>query len=318
MSDTTLNFETADFLVVQDGEKVRFRCPFDLAGMGCAESLPNFISRKGGTEAAILYLTEVLRDETRRIMSKPIRRCPSSSTPTDEIIQLSPVAMSLPWWTFLSARSQIKEVLSGYKVGLRVDAATSSLLSQSVANEASYQRAKSSVVTPSSDVVSRLYGKGFARKLTKEQVRNIGKLVGLTAGATFSVPGAGKTTEALAIFSLRSEPTDRLLVIAPKNAFGAWDEQLQLCVPGSGDFVRLRGGWERIEWLLGQDPRFMLITYQQLPRVRDLIARDLAARRTFVFLDESHRIKSGKGAITADRGSSFRRKAFRQLQLRSS
>jgi SNF2 family DNA or RNA helicase len=150
------------------------------------------------------------------------------------------------------------------------------------------------------DVVSGLGSKGFTRKLTKEQVRNIGKLVGLTAGATFSVPGAGKTTEALAIFFLRSEPTDRLLVIAPKNAFGAWDEQLQLCLPGSDDFMRLRGGSERIEWLLGRDPRFMLITYQQLPRVRDLIAQHVAGRRTFVFLDESHRIKSGKGRVTAD------------------
>src|SRR5262249_13558443 len=45
---------------------------------------------------------------------------------------------------------------------------------------------------------------------------------------------------------------------------------------------------------------FMLITYQQLPRVRDMIAQHIAERRTFVFLDESHRIKSGRQGVTAD------------------
>jgi SNF2 family DNA or RNA helicase len=219
---------------------------------------------------------------------------------TDDVTQLSPVAMSLPWWTFLSARSQLREVLSGYQVSLRVDEPTATLLSQSVANEASYRDALSAEPLPEDEIVNRLTAVGFTRKLTREQVRNIGKLSRLAAGATFSVPGAGKTTEALAVFFLRSQPADHLLVIAPKNAFGAWDEQLQMCAPDSGSFSRLRGGWEKIEWLLAQDPRFMLITYQQLPRVRELIAQYIASRRTFVFLDESHRIKSGKGRVTAD------------------
>jgi len=73
-----------------------------------------------------------------------------------------------------------------------------------------------------------------------------------------------------------------------------------LCAPDAGEFTRLRGGWDRIETLLAGDPRFMLITYQQLPRVRELIAQHVADRRTFVFLDESHRIKSGRHGVTAD------------------
>jgi hypothetical protein len=213
---------------------------------------------------------------------------------------MSPEAMSLPWWTFLSARSQVREVLGGYKVSLNVDAATATFLKQSAANESTYRQAETASALPENEIVIRLAAKGFVRTLTKEQARNIGKLAGLGAGATFSVPGAGKTTEALAVYFLRAQPGDRLLVIAPKNAFGAWDEQIQICAPGSGAFVRLRGGYERIEWMLSQDPRFMLITYQQLPYVRELIAQHLAARRTFVFLDESHRIKSGKGKVTPD------------------
>jgi SNF2 family DNA or RNA helicase len=43
----------------------------------------------------------------------------------------------------------------------------------------------------------------------------------------------------------------------------------------------------------------MLITYQQLVRVSDIIAAHCARLQTFVFLDESHRIKSGAGKQTA-------------------
>ena len=208
--------------------------------------------------------------------------------------------MSLPWWTFLSARPQVKEVLSGYKVSLNVDDTTSSLLARSARNEASYLRAKATPAMLAGGISESLISKGFARTLTK-QLRNIARLAGLNAGATFSVPGAGKTTEGLALFFLRSEPGDRLLVIAPKNAFGTWDEQLEICVPRiTSGFVRLRGGRDRIEELLGRDPRLMLITYQQLPRVRDLIAQHIAEHRSFVFLDESHRIKSGKQRMTAE------------------
>jgi hypothetical protein len=51
----------------------------------------------------------------------------------------------------------------------------------------------------------------------------------------------------LAFFFLRSGDADKLLVVAPKNAFGAWDERIEICVPGSAWFTRLRGGRDRIE-----------------------------------------------------------------------
>src|SRR5690606_8142813 len=137
-----------------------------------------------------------------------------------------------------------------------------------------------------------------ARKLTQQQTRNVKLLGALPAGATFSVPGAGKTTEALATFACRALPGDRLLVIAPKNAFAAWDEQLDSCLPGAGAFVRLRKG-DKIPAQLRADPRFMIIGYQQLARVREAISEHLAGRRVHVFLDESHRIK-GRSNISTD------------------
>lgn len=220
---------------------------------------------------------------------------------TDDVIIESADATSLPWWSFLSARGQLKEVLSAFKISLSVDPSAIELLRRSVASETSYDQVGSNPPLSSDTVIETLTKNGFTRQLTAEQLRNISRLASLPASATFSVPGAGKTTEALAIFFIRSQPQDQLLVIAPKNAFGAWDEQLQLCLPGQElTFIRLRGGREAIEQLLAQAPRFMLITYQQLPRVRDLIAAHIAALGTFVFLDESHRIKGGKQAVTAE------------------
>ena len=81
MSQTTLDFETCDFLVVKDGEKVRFRIRFDSTDMGETEPIDAFISRKGGLEGAILYLRTIIDDETARIMRWPIRQRESSPPP---------------------------------------------------------------------------------------------------------------------------------------------------------------------------------------------------------------------------------------------
>ncbi len=205
--------------------------------------------------------------------------------------------LSMPWAAFLSARRDFSDVVQGFQLRRGehwdVESSAEELLRQSRARELSYRNAGTSLVDFAS-LQARLGAASFERNLTALQLRNVQRLASLPAGATFSVPGAGKTTEALATFFFRAEPSERLLVIAPKNAFGSWDEQLYDCVPAiANPFVRLRGGRERIAQLLAEDPRFMLITYQQLPRVRDLVAAHLAERRTYLFLDESHRIKSG-------------------------
>jgi SNF2 family DNA or RNA helicase len=174
------------------------------------------------------------------------------------------------------------------------------LLQQSTRSAISYQLASEATPVTEADLNRKLTGVGFGRILSAEQIRNIGKIAGLPAAATFSVPGAGKTTEALAYFFYRAKDDERLLVIAPKNAFAAWDEQIKDCMPNlNAEFARLRGGREKIQKLLDFDPRFMLITYQQLARVPDLLAAHVARYKVHVFLDESHRIKSGVGKQTA-------------------
>lgn len=211
-------------------------------------------------------------------------------------------AVSLPWWSFVGLRAQIGQLMQSFQMradqDYLIDAPAAELLRQSVRNTNFYKDAIAGQQVSEQELLAKLQAAGFSRTLKSHQVRNVRVLAALPAGATFSVPGAGKTTEALATFAYRRQPGDRLLIIAPKNAFAAWDEQLQECFPNTSDaFIRLRGN--NIAKALQEDPPFMLMSYQQVPRSRDLITPHLARHRVHVFLDESHRIKAGPSRQTA-------------------
>jgi SNF2 family DNA or RNA helicase len=143
----------------------------------------------------------------------------------------------------------------------------------------------------------------FRREPNERQIENLGRLIALRHGANFSVPGAGKTSTLLALYeALRGrDVADRLLVVAPKNAFVAWEDELALCYREEGrpTLCRLQGGGAGVAAALADDPEIALITYQLLPNVEDVVKMWAAAHRTQVALDESHRVKSGHTAVTA-------------------
>jgi SNF2 family DNA or RNA helicase len=225
---------------------------------------------------------------------------------TDDSTQESGFLISLPWWNFTSLRPQLLDIFSGYGLilnqSLYISKSATELLRSSKRAAEGYNLARNANPVSVNDLLSGLKNAGFERELSPEQIRNVCKIAALPAAATFSVPGAGKTTEALAYFFYKATSKDCLLVIAPKNAFASWDEQLTDCMPHlKAEFIRLggQGGKDSIPKLLATNPRFMLITYQQLSRVSDMIAAHCAQHKVFVFLDESHRIKSGVNKLTA-------------------
>ena len=223
---------------------------------------------------------------------------------TDDAKQEAATLLTLPWWNFIALRNRFGEICKGYNLvpgsSLGVGDRATNLLRQSRRAADGYQLAMKAHSVDEQALRGKLQLLGFERTLTEKQARNVCRIAALPAGATFSVPGAGKTTEALATFFYRAADDERLLVIAPKNAFAAWDEQLEDCMPHlKAQFTRLRGGKEKLAKLISEDPRWMLITYQQLARVPDLISAHVAQFKTHVFLDESHRIKSGVGKQTA-------------------
>jgi SNF2 family DNA or RNA helicase len=138
----------------------------------------------------------------------------------------------------------------------------------------------------------------FKRNLTTEQLRNVCKLASLRGGASFSVPGAGKTTEALATYAYHSKDLDKVLIVAPKNAFISWDDQIQDCFLNPPAIYRMQGANLNVDEI--DAARFLIITYQKLANEVPLLKKLLSNHRVMMILDEAHRIKGGKGRVTAE------------------
>lgn len=145
---------------------------------------------------------------------------------------------------------------------------------------------------------------GFIRKLTKEQRVAVAHLAALPHGANFSVPGAGKTTMLLAIHQLLAARGDveGLLVVAPRNAFRPWEEEVSLCLGDAVTVKRLINGEAAIRSTLHQTrdltSTIFLVSYSQLATALDAIETWLADHpEVHLVLDESHRIKRAAGGV---------------------
>ena len=133
-------------------------------------------------------------------------------------------------------------------------------------------------------------------KLTKYQLKSLKFLLQQDNGANFSVPGSGKTVVTLATHVL-TKGTNGLLVVAPKNAFMAWDEQIDEIFDESHPIrkkglIRLIGSESRIRKLLTSGHKYFLINYERLPSLITLISNFLRSNKIHMVLDESHKIKS--------------------------
>lgn len=217
------------------------------------------------------------------------------------VVSYSDWSITFPWRYFLSIKGFVGQYFSARHNQYRVVFTDNARSMLKTANDTSYNTALALNARSEAEIKAHLESIGFKRSLTINQLNNLKKISHLPGAATFSVPGAGKTTEALAFFFVDATDIDRLLVVAPKNAFSAWDEQLDACMGENyGKFVRLRGGEAAIQIALRTNPRFMLITYDQLSRVKNTIVPLLSSGNIYMFLDESHRIKGGKQIKRAD------------------
>jgi SNF2 family DNA or RNA helicase len=124
--------------------------------------------------------------------------------------------------------------------------------------------------------------------LTSFQMRDIGRLLALTHGANFSVPGAGKTRVALAVFATRKHAGEvsRVLVVAPKSAYSSWQDENLECFASSP--LRMR--------ILGDRPvacDALIVNYERLPQSAAQLARWLRETPAMMIVDEGHRMKRG-------------------------
>jgi SNF2 family DNA or RNA helicase len=213
----------------------------------------------------------------------------------------------LPSYAFRRLGVEFAALLGRLPQRPNLDAAIEALLRLQL-SEINARRAAESGVTPLSEAeVERLLALTgrWNRSLTAEQMRNVTHLLVLPHGANFSVPGAGKTTTLLAVYeaSRARNEIERLLVVAPKNAFLAWDDEVETCLNAEGEppvVARLGGGRARVAVVLQDDPEIAIVTYQLLPNVSDLLRAWARRSTTHIVLDESHRVKSGTGVYARE------------------
>lgn len=134
-------------------------------------------------------------------------------------------------------------------------------------------------------------GQGWMADLTGFQIRDLGKLRELGHGANFSVPGAGKTRVALAVFqaSRLNGEVARMLVVCPKAAFESWQNEAEICFSGTPLRVAI------MDSPAAPSADVILINYERLPDSRSTLVQWLRGQSSMLVLDEAHRMKLGPG-----------------------
>lgn len=218
--------------------------------------------------------------------------------------------LTVPWVTALSLVREFAPLQRQQGFILRPVGSAKEKIEEFVRNYKAVKEARGTLTaTLSSDEIdTRLLGLSFTkRKLKPFQNRDLGHLLSVTNGANFSVPGSGKTTVTLALHLLTHTPGQHLFVVAPKNAFVAWQDAVRDCIDDSATdgnaepFTPLVGGEDAITRTLESGATRFLITYDQLIRIPSVIATYLSRHPVHLVLDESHRMKAGyasqRGAI---------------------
>jgi len=142
---------------------------------------------------------------------------------------------------------------------------------------------------------NELAAAGFIRSLKTFQLRNLARISQLPHSADFSVPGAGKTTVALANFALARHRSivKRALVVAPIAAFDAWKEDSKECLHPDPLIVIHQG----VGSIIPADADIVLTNYNRVAADYDRLRKFVSEAPTQIILDEAHRIKRGSDGV---------------------
>ncbi len=199
--------------------------------------------------------------------------------------------VTLPLERLLSHLTWLRPACTRYGVGIRWQDELRALLEQTRAQRRLLDQSLADPEPLDADAVAlRLAGGRFDRDLRTFQVRDVGRLLSLANGANFSVPGAGKTTVAYAVYDAERAAgrVEQMLVVAPLSAFDSWTTEVSLSFPdGQRPVVA-----PFIEYA-PDDAEVLVVNYHRLDARYDALVRWVRQRPTLVLLDEAHRMKRG-------------------------
>ncbi|MFL5350689.1 MAG: DEAD/DEAH box helicase [Hyalangium sp.] len=199
--------------------------------------------------------------------------------------------LETPLELFLSRLDWLKPTCQLHGVSVEWDERCKELLRAAIAEK---QALRQSLSTPQPQdegaAAARLERSRFFRELRPFQRRDLARLLSLRNGANFSVPGAGKTTVAYAIYEAErvAGRVARLLVVAPLSAFEAWEQEAVASLRPPPRVHRYGGG------PIPGDCEVLLINYQRLAASMESLSAWLSARPAHLILDEAHRMKKGQ------------------------
>lgn len=197
--------------------------------------------------------------------------------------------LTVPVERLLASRNWLGQLLTTYGCSLDVTQDVAALLERHDHERKYLDNALAGAIEPA-DFAESLAAGRFVRRLRAFQERDLAHLLALRHGANFSVPGAGKTAVAYALYETLHEEghVEQLLVVAPISAFDAWMTEAEECLEPVPVVQRLdRRPSARAE--------VVLVNYQRLAGRRfERIAEWVQRRPTHLILDEAHRMKRGR------------------------
>jgi len=141
------------------------------------------------------------------------------------------------------------------------------------------------------------------RTLKSYQVPAVAHAIAVKNAANFSVPGSGKTTIALGVFSsLRAVKTvEKLVVVGPRSSFLPWEEEFEACFRRPPQSIRISGSKsQRLKlYRKAEAAEMVLISYQMATNDSERLGRFLRQFKSLLVLDESHNIKRLEGGTWA-------------------
>lgn len=159
----------------------------------------------------------------------------------------------------------------------------------------------------------------FERSLMDYQRVSVKHIVEVPYSANFSVPGSGKTTIALAAYSILRDRgiVRKLLVIGPRSSFRPWEDEFEGCFGKKPLSLRIVGMPDRRRFLLRttKDVDLYLVTYQMAVNESDELANLLRTSEFLLILDESHYVKNFEGGVWSENVLELGRLAKRRLIL---